>query len=119
MEGSVYKYTPNYDFINGEDQFIVSAVLDDGATINSKPFTIYMKNDAKEFPCGPNAVEDEIRMNPPGTAVSHPFNFFFVAIERASLFIKPEGFSFQKAPISVCSGVLSEQVVHPNFFTSL
>jgi hypothetical protein len=70
MDASVYKYTPNNDFIEGDDQFIVSAVLDDGTTINSKPMIVYMKSSETEFPCV-YPVEDYIRIDPISTVVIH------------------------------------------------
>jgi len=41
MDAFVFKYTQIDDFIEGQDKFIVSAVLDDGTTIKSKPRSIY------------------------------------------------------------------------------
>ena len=69
LDPFLLKYTPNFDFIEGQDQFIMAAVLDDGTTLNSKPITVYMKNDEEEFPCGLYAVEDDIRIDPTSTAV--------------------------------------------------
>ena len=71
MDAFVYKYSPNYDFIEGTDQFIIGAVLDDGTTLNSKPMIVHMKSDEEEFPCGLYAVEDDIHMDPTSTAVIH------------------------------------------------
>jgi hypothetical protein len=69
MDAFVYKYTPNYNFIEGTDQFMIAAVLDDGTTASSTPMIVYMKSDKEEFPCGLYAVEDDIRMDPARTAV--------------------------------------------------
>ena len=71
MDAFVFKYTPNPDFNEGEDQFIIAAVLDDGTTIESKPMIVYMKRSEGEFPCGVYPVEDDIRMNPTSTEVIH------------------------------------------------
>ncbi|HMG89649.1 MAG TPA: hypothetical protein VK589_06305 [Chryseolinea sp.] len=69
MDASVFKYTPNLDFISGTDLFVLSAVLDDGRTIKSEPITIHMKESESEFPCGLYAVEDNLRIDPTSTAV--------------------------------------------------
>jgi hypothetical protein len=71
MDAFVFKYTPNIDFVEGKDRFVISAVLDDGTTIKSEPMTVHMKSDDEEFPCGVYAVEDNIRIDSSSTVVIH------------------------------------------------
>ncbi len=71
MDDFILKYTPNDDFTEGKDEFIFSAVLDDGTTVNSKPMTVYMKRSVTEFPCRVYSVEDNIHMGSTNTVVIH------------------------------------------------
>jgi photosystem II stability/assembly factor-like uncharacterized protein len=71
MDASIFKYTPNADFVYGEDQFVFSAVRRTGAVLESGTIPIYLKNSEAQFPCGVYPVEDKVRLNPTSATVVH------------------------------------------------
>ncbi|HEX6889937.1 MAG TPA: hypothetical protein VF141_04575 [Chryseolinea sp.] len=71
MDAFVLKYTPVVDFSDGKDQFVFSAVLDDGTTLVNETITVHMIVSEKDFPCGVYAVEDNVRLKSSSTASVH------------------------------------------------
>jgi hypothetical protein len=71
MAAAVWKYTPNADFIDGDDQFAFSAMLPDGTLVKGNSMLIHMKKSEAELPCGVYPVEDNIWLRPATSAVVH------------------------------------------------
>ena len=72
LDPFLLKYTPNLDFLEGTDQFVFSAAIDNGAAVKTEKTTIFMKDGISEFPCGIYPIEDYARVNPNGVTVVHP-----------------------------------------------
>lgn len=72
LDPFLLKYTPNGDFSDGTDQFIFSAVLDNGTTLKTQSMNIFMKDKINEFPCGVYAIEDQVRTKSHGAFTVDP-----------------------------------------------
>ena len=72
LDPFLLKYTPHADFLEGADQFVISAILDNGDEIKAEDVTIFMKDKISEFPCGMYPIEDYARVIPNEVAIVHP-----------------------------------------------
>jgi photosystem II stability/assembly factor-like uncharacterized protein len=88
------KYTPNKEFSQGKDQFVLSVVLADGSTLKSETISILMKEKINEFPCGVYAVEDQIHRRSNGVFTVNPVKNDQVCgvkgLTRVSIHLKPK-----------------------------
>ena len=66
------KYTPNKEFSQGKDQFVLSVVLPNGTMLKADTMSIIMKQKTNEFPCGVYAIEDQIRAKSKGSFYVDP-----------------------------------------------
>ena len=66
------KYTPDKEFNQGTDKFVLSVVLADGSTLKSQTISILMKEKINEFACGVYAVEDQIHRKRNGVFTIDP-----------------------------------------------
>jgi hypothetical protein len=62
----VYKYEPDFLFIQGKDEFIVSLIKSNNV-IKSETFTVSIIKSTDEIPCGLYSVEDRVLVNPDST----------------------------------------------------
>lgn len=69
--GTLLKYFPAREFIQGEDQFVFS-VISSGKVIATKTITIFMKHEVADLPCPLYAMEDKAHVRS-GSTVSVKF----------------------------------------------